>query len=208
MGFILYVMTYRIIKLILDILGAILGITVLFLLFPIIALAVKLDSSGPVFVALSRISSGKPIKVYKFRSMKTGTHQLKYGELAHLNERNDGPFFKIKNDPRITRVGKILRKFRLDEFPQFLNVLKGELSLVGPRPHEPEEIDKYPEEYRHLPLAKAGITGYSQVNGASSLPFLKELELDDYYIKNQNLRLDMQIILKTFLILLFDPTAV
>lgn len=201
-------MLYQIIKRILDILGALLGITVMTALFPFIALAIKIDSEGPVIVALDRISSGKKISVYKFRSMKTGTHSLKYGELAHLNERNDGPFFKIKNDPRLTRIGKILRKFRLDEFPQFFNVLKGDLSLVGPRPHEPEEIEKYPAEYRHLPLAKAGITGYSQVNGASSLPFLKELELDDYYIRNQNLWFDVRIILKTFLILLFDPTAV
>lgn len=208
MGFILYMMTYQIIKRITDILGAILGITVLIMLFPVIALAIKLDSAGPIIVSLNRISSGRPVKVYKFRSMKPETHRLKYGELAHLNERSDGPFFKIKNDPRLTRAGKILRKFRLDEFPQFFNVLTGELSLVGPRPHEPEEIEKYPEKFRHLPLAKAGITGYSQVNGASSLPFLKELELDDYYLRNRNLRFDFKIILKTFLILLFDPTAV
>ncbi len=198
----------QIIKRIIDILGAIVGITIMFILYPFIALAIKLDSDGPVFVALDRVSSGKTIKAYKFRSMKSGTHLQKYNELASFNERKDGPFFKIKNDPRLTRVGKIIRKFRLDEFPQFINVLKGELSLVGPRPHEPEEIRHYPAQYRNLPVAKAGITGYSQVNGASSLPFLKELELDDYYLKNRSIRFDLEIILKTFLILLFDPTAV
>ncbi len=191
-----------------DILGAILGITVMAILYPLIALAIKLDSPGPVIIGLSRISSGKPIKAYKFRSMKRGTHLQKYNELADLNERKDGPFFKIKDDPRLTRVGKIIRKFRLDEFPQFMNVLKGEMSLVGPRPHEPEEIIHYPEQYRHLPSARAGITGYSQVNGASSLPFLKELELDEYYLKNRSIRFDLKIIAKTFRILLFDPTAV
>lgn len=191
-----------------DIFGSLIGLVMLVIIYPFIALAIKLDSAGPVIVGLKRVSSGKEIDVYKFRSMNPGTHLLKYGELAHLNERKDGPFFKIKKDPRLTRTGKILRKFRLDEFPQFLNVFKGELSLVGPRPHEPEEIAGYPEKYRHLPLAKAGITGYSQVNGASSLPFLKELELDDYYLRNQSLWFDLKIIIKTFLILLVDPTAV
>jgi lipopolysaccharide/colanic/teichoic acid biosynthesis glycosyltransferase len=191
-----------------DIGGAILGITATILLYPFIALAIKLDSSGPVFVKIPRLSGGKVINVYKFRSMKHDTHLLKYKELWPLNERKDGPFFKIKNDPRLTRVGKILRKLRLDEFPQFINVLKGELSLVGPRPHEPEEVAKYPGEYRHLPQAKAGITGLSQVSGASALPYLKELELDDYYLKNQSIWLDLKIILKTIAILFTDPTGV
>ncbi len=129
-------------------------------------------------------------------------------DLAHLNERNDGPFFKIKNDPRITPVGKWLRKFRVDEFPQLLNVLKGELALVGPRPHEPEEVVGYPEEYKHLPKLRAGVTGLSQVNGASSLPFLKELETDDFYSRNISLWLDIKIVFKTIAILFIDPTAV
>ncbi len=191
-----------------DIMGSVVGITAMFVLYPFIALAIKLDSPGPIFATLARVSSGKTIRAYKFRSMKSGAHLQKYNELAHLNERKDGPFFKIKNDPRLTRVGKIIRKFRLDEFPQFINVLKGEMSLVGPRPHEPEEISQYPDRYKNLPLAKAGITGYSQVSGASSLPFLKELELDDYYLKNKSAWFDLKIILRTFLILLFDPTAV
>lgn len=208
MGFIINRMTYQIIKRVIDILGAILGITIFILLYPFIAIAIKYDSKGPVLVALERISSGKSVKIYKFRSMKVGTHKMKYHELANQNERKDGPFFKIKDDPRLTRAGKIIRKFRVDEFPQFINVLKGELSLVGPRPHEPQEVSQYPEQYKNLPMAKAGITGLSQVSGASGLPFLKELELDNYYIENQSIWLDLKIILKTFLILLFDPTAV
>ena len=193
--------THKIIKRTLDITGAILGITFLLPLLPFIALAIKFDSAGPILIKLDRISAGKRIKVFKFRTMKTGTHQLKYSELAAFNERKDGPFFKIKNDPRLTRIGKALRKFRLDEFPQLINVLKGEMSLVGPRPHEPEQ-------HKALPLSKAGVTGLSQINGASSLPFLKELELDSYYVKNQSLWLDFKIILKTIAILFFDPTAV
>jgi lipopolysaccharide/colanic/teichoic acid biosynthesis glycosyltransferase len=96
----------------------------------------------------------------------------------------------------------------LDEFPQLLNVLKGELSLVGPRPHEPEEVACYPEKYKHLPQARAGVTGLSQISGASSLPFLKELELDAAYLSSVSWRLDMKIIFKTLLIIFFDPHAV
>lgn len=199
---------YKSIKRLVDFLGAILGITFLIPFLPIIAIAVKLDSPGPSLIALDRISNGRIIKVYKFRSMKNKTHHLKYGALAHLNERRDGYFFKIKNDPRLTTTGKFLRKFRLDEFPQLINVLKGELSLVGPRPHEPEETKQYPRQYEGVLLAKAGVTGLSQVNGASSLPFLKELELDRYYVENQSFWLDLKIIGKTILILFFDPTAV
>jgi lipopolysaccharide/colanic/teichoic acid biosynthesis glycosyltransferase len=128
--------------------------------------------------------------------------------LNHLNERSDGPFFKIKNDPRLTKVGKFLRKYRLDEFPQLWNVLKGELNLVGPRPHEPEEVMLYPEKYRHIVFAKAGATGLSQVSGASSLPFLKELELDSHYLEQQSLTLDAKIISKTVKIIFTDGNAV
>ncbi len=176
-------------------------------LLPVIAVAIKLEDKGPVFVKLPRVSAGKEILVYKFRSMVLGAREQKKNLLS-LNERKDGPFFKIKKDPRITRTGRLLRKFRVDEFPQLLNVLKGELSLVGPRPHEPEEITHYPDKYKHLPQARAGVTGLSQVSGASSLPFLKELELDDFYIKHVSLWTDLKILFRTFLILFFDPTAV
>lgn len=183
------------------------GLLVLAPFWPLIALAIKLDSSGPVLVKLNRISGGKVIQVYKFRSMIDGAHYFKL-KLQHLNERSDGPFFKIKNDPRLTRVGKILRKFRIDEFPQLINVLRGELALVGPRPHEPEEVIHYPQEHKHLILAKSGVTGLSQVSGASGLPFLKELELDGHYIKNQSFWLDAKIVSKTVKIIFSDPTAV
>ena len=156
---------------------------------------------------LDRVSKNKHFKLYKFRSMISGAHELKNG-LGHLNERGDGPFFKIKNDPRITNIGKIIRKFHIDEIPQLINVLKGEMSLVGPRPHEPNEVIHYPIEYSHLILAKAGLTGLSQVNGASSLPFLKELELDSYYIKNQSLLLDSKILAKTAKIIFTESKGV
>ena len=202
-----FIMRYKSVKRIIDILGSGFGLLLTAPLWPIIALAIKLDSRGPMLVKLDRVSDGRIIKVYKFRSMIDKAHNYK-PILNHLNERRDGPFFKIKNDPRVTRVGKILRRFRLDEIPQFINVLKDDLALVGPRPHEPEEVIHYPGEHKHLLLAKAGATGLSQVNGASALPFLKELEFDSHYVKNQSLRLDAKIIAKTVPIIFFDPTAV
>lgn len=190
-----------------DILGAAAGLAMTAPLWPFIILAIKLDQKGPALVKLDRVSGGRTIKVYKFRSMADGAHQSK-PQLKHLNERTDGSFFKIKNDPRLTATGKLLRKFRLDELPQLINVIKGELSLVGPRPHEPEEVIYYPHPYKHLIIARAGVTGLSQVSGASSLPFLRELELDSHYVKNQSLFLDVKILGKTLWIMFFDPTGV
>ncbi|MDO8469480.1 MAG: sugar transferase [bacterium] len=191
----------------LDIVGAIVGLLVLSPLVPVIALAILLDDGRPIFVYLARISGGKSIWVCKFRSMVRAAH-LQKAALQSRNERNDGPFFKIKNDPRLTRTGRIIRKFRLDEYPQFWNVLTGDLSLVGPRPHEPEEVAQYPEEFRELPDARAGLTGLSQVSGASGLPFRRELELDRYYLAHQSLWFDCMILWKTVWIFLTDPTGV
>lgn len=190
-----------------DIFGAIVGLFVISPLVPVIVLAIVVETRGGAIVRLERISEGNVIKVYKFRSMAHDA-EVRKAQLLHLNERGDGPFFKIRKDPRVTRVGRIIRKFRIDEFPQLVNVLKGELALVGPRPHEPGEVSQYPDEYKPILSARAGVTGYSQVNGASSLPFLKELELDKYYIDNMSSLLDAKIISKTISILFFDPTAV
>lgn len=201
------IMIFKILKRVVDIIGSIVSLIILLPFFPFIALAIKINSKGPILIKLDRVSEGRIIKVYKFRSMIVGAENKKR-DLLNLNERKDGPFFKIKNDPRITKVGKILRKFRLDELPQLINVLKGELSLVGPRPHEPEELFSYPREYRELLAAKTGLTGLSQINGASSLKFLKELELDDYYLKNISLWLDIKILFKTLIIFFTDPTGV
>lgn len=190
-----------------DIIVASAGLLASLPLWPVIALVIKLDSHGSVLVKLARVSGGKLIYVYKFRSMVDGSHLLKM-KFAHLNERKDGPFFKIKNDPRLTRVGRLIRKFRLDEIPQFINVIKGDLALVGPRPHEPEEVIHYPDEYKYLILVKAGLTGFSQVNGSSGLPFLSELNLDHHYVKNRNMWTDLKILGRTVKIFFSDPTAV
>ncbi len=190
-----------------DIFGSLSGLLLIAPFTPFIALAIKLEDRGKIFIKLPRISEGKVIYVYKFRSMISNAH-LQKSTLSHLNERADGPFFKIKKDPRLTKVGKFLRKFRLDEFPQLINVLKGELSLVGPRPHEPEEVMLYPEEYKHIIFAKSGATGLSQVSGASSLQFLKELKLDSQYLAQQSFALDAKIIAKTIKIIFTDGNAV
>jgi len=201
------IMIFKILKRTIDVFGAVIGLIILLPFFPFIAIAIKIDSKGPVLIRLDRVSEGKIIKAYKFRSMVLGAEKQKK-DLLKLNERNDGPFFKIKNDPRVTQVGRFLRKFRLDEFPQLINVLMNDLSLIGPRPHEPEELFAYPREYRELLTAKTGLTGLSQVNGASSLPFLKELEYDRFYLENQSLWLDIKILFKTLFIFFTDPTGV
>ena len=194
-------------KRIFDIIGALCGLVFILPFTPFIALAIWCEDRGSVFAGLSRVSEGRAITVWKFRTMVPGAAAMKK-DLAAQNERADGPFFKIKDDPRLTKVGKFLRMLRVDEFPQFWNVLVGELSLVGPRPHEPEEIAAYPPEFAHLSAAKAGLTGFSQVMGASGLPFMKELEYDAAYLKEYSFWFDVKIVLKTVLIFFTDPTGV
>lgn len=190
-----------------DIVFSFLGIIILSPIFALIALIIKLDSAGPVFVELDRIGKHGKFKLYKFRSMVKNAHEMKYNpdgtlkeEFQKMNERGEGPLFKLKNDPRVTRTGRFLRKTRIDEFPQLFNVLKGEMSLVGPRPHEPEEVAKYAKHHRKLFAIKPGITGMSQVSGSSDLDFEREVKLDVYYIENWTLLLDLIILIKTFLI--------
>jgi len=200
-------MPYPLWKRIFDVAFSIFGVAATSVFFPFVALAILIESGFPVFVRLKRVSGGKIVEVWKFRTMIRGAHGMKK-TLMKYNERIDGPLFKIKKDPRLTGVGKFLRKLRIDEFPQFFNVLLGELALVGPRPHEPQEIDAYPEEFKFISRARSGLTGLSQVSGASSLPFLKEIELDAEYLKNVSFRNDIKILFKTFFIFFFDPTGV
>lgn len=194
-------------KRILDIIIALPASIITIILTPFIGAAIAAEDGFPVFVRLDRMSEGEVIKVWKFRSMIKGAQAMK-SSLNNLNERKDGPFFKIKNDPRLTETGKFLRKFRLDEFPQTWNVLKGDMSIVGPRPHEPEEMLKYPPEFKKLILVKSGLTGLSQVSGASKLLFKDEVALDVYYVENESFLMDVKILLKTVAIFFSDPTGV
>ncbi len=187
----------RILKRTLDLVLGLL--TFLIVLFPgaLIALVIKLDSRGSIFVRLERVGqSQKKFKLWKFRSMIQDAHALK-PQLLDKNERDDGPLFKMKHDPRITRVGRFIRKTSLDELPQLLNVLKGEMSLVGPRPHEPEEVARYEKHHKKLLAIKPGMTGMAQVSGRSNLSFEDEVRLDTYYIEHWSLSLDLQILLRT-----------
>ena len=182
------------------------GLLLLSPLFLTIAALIKIESRGPVFYKSIRISGGEKFLMYKFRSMVDNAEREKE-KLLELNERNDGPLFKMKNDPRVTKLGRLLRKLRLDELPQLINVLRGEMTLVGPRAHLPEEIAQYKHHHKKLLTIKAGATGMAQVSGSSDLSFEEEVRLDTYYLENWSLPLDFKIVLKTVLILFFDRSA-
>lgn len=185
----------KIIKRIIDLIGAILGLIFLAPLFLAVAIAIKLNSPGTVFVKLTRVGRDGNFSIIKFRSMVKDAHKMKK-DLLKFSERQ-GPLFKMKNDPRVTRVGKLLRKTRIDELPQLINVLKDDISLVGPRPHEPEEVAQYHKHQRKVLAIKPGMTGMGQVSGAAELSFNEEVKLDTYYIENWSLKLDLQVLLRT-----------
>ena len=197
----------KIVKRIIDIVGSVFGLVILSPLFLVIAFAIKWESEGPVFVGLERISRNKKFKLFKFRSMiKDAEKYKKY--LLPFNERSGSPLFKIKNDPRVTKVGRFLRRHRLDEFPQLWNVLKGDISLVGPRPHQPDEIARYQKHHKRVLDIKAGMTGMAQISGSSDLPFEEEVALDTLYIERWSLWQDFKILFLTFLKLFRDRSAV
>lgn len=199
----------RLLKRSMDIIGAFIGLLLLAPFIPFIALAIRLDSKGSVIIGLKRTREGeKEFTIYKFRSMVHNAHTLKYTVLKHRNERKNSPLFKIKHDPRITRVGKFLRRFRIDEMPNLWNVLKGEMSLVGPRPHEPEEVAQYKKHHLCVLSLKPGITGLAQISGSSDLPFDREVELDSYYIEHWSILLDIYIIIRTAAFIFSDKSAV
>lgn len=195
------------IKRLLDIGGALVGMLVTLLLTPFIALAIKLDSPGPVLYRQKRIGlNGRAFYLYKFRSMYKDADSRK----EELNAKNEmhGPMFKVKNDPRITKVGRFLRRTSLDEFPQFLNVLIGQMSLVGTRPPTPDEYAQYNLQYRRRLSIKPGVTGLWQVSGRSNITSFDEvLKLDLHYIDNWSLGLDIKIILQTIVVILTQKGA-
>ncbi len=187
----------KVLKRLFDLLISFVLLVLLSPIFLVVALLIKLDSRGPIFVALKRVGrKGEIFKMYKFRSMVNDAHAMKKNILQY-NERKDGPLFKMKNDPRVTKLGRYLRHLSIDELPQFFNVFLGQMSLVGPRPHEPEEVSQYQRGYKKLLTIKPGITGLAQVSGRSDLLFSEEAKLDIFYIENWSLLLDLVIFLKT-----------
>jgi exopolysaccharide biosynthesis polyprenyl glycosylphosphotransferase len=195
-----------ILKRVIDFTVALLGLIFLFPFLALLALAIKLDSPGPVIFTQERVGKGgRRFVVHKFRSMVQDAESRKR-ELLSLNEA-DGPLFKIKDDPRMTRLGRFLRRFSLDELPQFYNVLRGEMSLVGPRPSVPTEVEQYQTWHRRRLEIVPGMTGLWQVNGRSDLTFDEMALLDIYYIENWSLPTDIKILLQTLPTVIFRTGA-
>ncbi|MDO8950960.1 MAG: sugar transferase [Actinomycetota bacterium] len=193
-------------KRIFDIGAASLGVLVGLPVWAALALGIKMESRGPVFYRQERVGrDGKTFGMFKFRSMCHDA-EARLAELKHVNEAT-GPLFKMKNDPRVTRIGAWMRKFSIDEFPQLINVLRGEMSLVGPRPPLPGETVQYtPEHWRRMEVPP-GMTGLWQVSGRSSLTFEEMVRLDLYYIENWSVGFDMSLIMRTVPAVLFAKGA-
>lgn len=197
----------KLVKRLMDILGGIVGLIILALLFPFVALAIKLDSKGPIFFCQTRIGkNGRRFRIYKFRSMYIDAEERKK-QLIAQNEMT-GFMFKLKDDPRITPVGKFLRKTSIDELPQFYNILKGDMSLIGTRPPTQDEFEEYSPYYRRRLSMTPGLTGLWQVSGRSEIKDFDEVvKLDLEYIDKWSLSLDIKILFKTIIVVLFGKGA-
>lgn len=207
----------RVVKRILDIVASIICLIIVSPIILFIAIAIKLDSKGKIIYAAMRAGRGKDFKFYKFRTMYQhlsvgedygGSEAEKIRkELWEKNDRGgkDAPFLKIKHDPRVTNFGRYLRRSKLDEIPQFWNVLKGDMSMVGPRAHVLDEVERYKNRYSRMFSIKPGTFGMSQIAQVSypDLPFEEEIRLNTYYIENWSLFLDIKILAKSFWLLLF-----
>lgn len=197
---------YFIFKRIIDFIGALVGLILISPVMIIVAIWIKLDSKGPVFFAQSRVGrDGKQFVMYKFRSMCTDAEEL-LGELKDDNEMS-GPMFKIKDDPRITKIGKFVRKTSIDELPQLFNIIKGDMSLVGPRPSLPKEVAQFTTFQKQRLIAKPGLTCYWQVSGRSDVSFKEWMKMDVKYIIKRNTLLDIILIVKTVGVLFGDKGA-
>lgn len=197
---------YHSVKRIIDIFCSVLGIVAMIPVFIVISILIKLDSKGKIVFSQVRVGkNGKIFMMYKFRSMIINAEEL----LDKLQDNNEmsGPMFKMKEDPRITKVGKFIRRTSIDELPQLFNVLKGEMSLVGPRPNLPREVAKFDENHRLKLLAKPGLTCYWQVMGRNEIGFEEWMKLDIKYVEERNILIDLTLIFKTFFILFGDRNA-
>lgn len=197
---------YNISKRALDIIASTLGLIILSPILLIVAILIKLESKGPAIFSQKRIGlNKKEFKMYKFRSMVQNAEELKE-KLAKKNEMS-GPMFKMKNDPRVTKVGKFIRKTSIDELPQLINVLKGEMSLVGPRPSLPKEVLKFEPWMLKRLSVKPGLTCYWQVSGRNNIDFENWMKLDLQYVNDRSFWLDLKLILKTVTVLFGDKNA-
>jgi lipopolysaccharide/colanic/teichoic acid biosynthesis glycosyltransferase len=170
----------------LDLLLAALLLVVAAPLLALAALAIRLESSGPVFYRQRRVGRhGRPFELWKLRTMVPGAESMGAG------------VYVLEGDPRITRVGRLLRRFSFDELPNLVNVLRGEMAMVGPRPTVQEQVDRYTERQLRRLEVKPGITGWAQINGRTSLPWPERIELDVWYVEQRSLRLDLRILART-----------
>ena len=197
---------YEICKRTIDIIGAGLGLILLSPIIAVVACAVKFTSKGPVFFSQKRVGkNGELFEMYKFRSMVVNAEELK----ENLEEQNEmsGPMFKIKDDPRITKVGKFIRKTSIDELPQLWNVLKGDMSLVGPRPSLPKEVEQFDNWMFKRLSVRPGLTCYWQVSGRNNIDFEDWMKLDVKYVEERNFWIDIKLIFKTVFVLFGDKNA-
>ncbi len=196
----------RISKRIFDIFASIFFIIIFSPILIITAILIKLESTGPIIYKNDRVRENGHFKLFKFRSFYkkhcTGGNYseeaLKYEkELIARQNTKSGPVYKIGNDPRVTKVGKFIRRWSIDELPQFFNVFKGDMSIVGPRPHQPREVEQYQRHHKKVLVIRPGVTGEAQISGRSDLTFEEEVKLDTYYIENWSLLRDLAILVRT-----------
>ncbi|WP_349405603.1 sugar transferase [Clostridium perfringens] len=188
---------YLLLKRIFDFISSLIGLIIFFPIIIIIAVAIKLDSKGPIVFGHTRVGKdGKEMKVYKFRSMVKNAQEV-FNNFTQEQKDEFNKNFKLENDPRITKVGKFLRKTSLDELPQLWNIIKGDMSVVGPRPIVKKEIIKYGDSFKKVFSVKPGLTGYWQANGRSDTTYEERVAMDLYYVDNRSLSLDFKIIIQT-----------
>ena len=203
-----YSLGYLIIKRIFDIVSSIIAIIVFSPILLLISLLIIKDGGGQVFFGHKRIGkNGKEIKVYKFRSMVINADEV-FNNFTEEQKKEYYTNFKLENDPRITKIGSFLRKTSLDELPQLFNILKGDMSVIGPRPIVKKEIEKYGEYATKLFTVTPGLTGYWQANGRSHTSYEERIKMDMYYIDNASIGLDLKILLKTVFSVLKEEGAV
>lgn len=198
--------SYNRTKRVIDVFFSLAGLIFLSPILLLVSLIIKLDSKGPVIFKQERVGyKGKHFYMYKFRSMVVDAEKLK-DKLKAQNEMS-GPMFKMKDDPRVTKIGKFIRKTSIDELPQLVNVLKGEMSLVGPRPSLPKEVEKFESWMLKRLEVKPGLTCYWQVSGRNDIEFEEWMRLDCKYVENRCTWLDIKLIFKTFFVLFGDEHA-
>lgn len=197
---------YDFVKRFIDIIASLVGLLILSPIILIVCILIKIESKGPVIFSQIRIGKNlREFKMYKFRSMVINAEELK----AKLQEKNEmsGPMFKMKDDPRITKVGKFIRKTSIDELPQLLNVLKGDMSLVGPRPSLPKEVKEFEPWMLERFSVKPGLTCIWQVSGRNNIDFEDWMKLDIKYVRERSTIIDLKLIFKTFFVLFGDENA-